>query len=202
MGIAKTRRHCYSAVITCLRRAMARQNAAAEERATRLAEENATLQRELAQRPTPDQYASLQRQVDIMARQLSHLAAQKAAASSKADRCACLAVPSNVLARVSIANVYGNELDTVQQSSQASEYMDGQPVLDAGYKQSGKDNPATPWPQGCLAQRNWCLSHVAALAPSPSSNSCLREMQSRGTRTWLAWACMPSNNAPSQSSLR
>ncbi len=45
------------------RRAMARHTAAAEERAARLAEENAALQQELAQRPTPNQYASLQRQV-------------------------------------------------------------------------------------------------------------------------------------------
>lgn len=48
----------------CMRcRAMARQSAAAEERAERLAEENAALQQELALRPTPEQYASLQRQV-------------------------------------------------------------------------------------------------------------------------------------------
>ncbi|GAB4819856.1 hypothetical protein N2152v2_006902 [Parachlorella kessleri] len=63
-------------------RAMARQSAAAEERATRLAEEIAMLQRELSLRPTPDQYISLQRQIDIMTRQLSVLAAEKASSAT------------------------------------------------------------------------------------------------------------------------
>ena len=68
-------------------RAMARQGAAAEERAARLAEENAMLQRELSLRPTPDQYGSLQRQIDIMTRQLNALAAEKAASATAKTRC-------------------------------------------------------------------------------------------------------------------
>ena len=68
-------------------RAMARQSAAAEERAARLAEENAMLQRELSLRPTPDQYGSLQRQIGIMTRQLSALAAEKASTATAKIRC-------------------------------------------------------------------------------------------------------------------
>lgn len=78
---------CITAAHAPICRAMARQSAAAVEQTARLEEEVLQLQQELASRPTPEQYASLQRQVDIMDRHIAKLAAEKAA-NAKANRSA------------------------------------------------------------------------------------------------------------------